>query len=97
MAAKTEHKPVMRTCTCGCERSFDAATGYSGRPHAPVRRYATAECRQDARNRVRREATAWERDTAGLREMHELEDGGQLSLDPTPLPPVPDRPERVAS
>lgn len=97
MKAKTEHKPVMRSCACGCERTFDAATSYGGHRHAPTRRYATPRCQKDARNHIRRVAAAWDRDTAALREMHELEERGQLSLDPTPLPPVPDRPERAAS
>jgi hypothetical protein len=97
MTATTEHKPVPRACACGCGRTFDAASTYGGQPHAPVRRYARPECRQGSRNRVRREVATWERDTAGLREMHALENSGQLSLDPTLLPPVPDRAERVAS
>lgn len=95
---KTEHKTVERTCASAtCGRTFDAATTYGGRPARPVRLYCRPRCAADARNRIRRLQSAYDRQYEALIEMHELEQAGQVSLVEEPLPAVPPRPERSAS
>lgn len=73
-----------------CGRCYARDLTHDGRRHAPQRRYCSKRCRAlaSAHRRLprRRHAARW----AALTAMHELESAGQTSLDPTPLPPVPE-------
>lgn len=93
-----ERAKVIRACAhVPCGEKFDAATDYAGHPHAPVRKYHSPACSEAARNAIRREQAAHDRQFAALEEMHQLEDQGQLSLIDDALPAVPNRPTRRAS
>lgn len=91
----TDRQKVERTCAhVPCGVNFDAATDYAGHAHAPVRKYHSLACAAAARNAIRREQAAHERQYTALEELHQLEAGGQLSLVDEALPPVPARPSR---
>lgn len=96
MPAKTtpEASPVLLIGCASptCQTVFNARLDYAGVPHNGQRRYCTEQCRDEARNAVRRARTQWRRQHEALIDLHVREDAGQLSLDPTPLPPLPPRP-----
>lgn len=75
-------------CPC-CGRVFDPASSYAGHPGSR-RKWCSTECRdliqRDRKRSKRKHRKQW----ASLIALHEQESAGQLSLDPSPLPPVPE-------
>lgn len=73
-----------------CSRAFATDLTHDGRRHARQRRYCSRRCRAVAaswrRLPRRRHARRW----AALTALHAQEAAGQTSLDPRPLPDVPE-------
>jgi DNA (cytosine-5)-methyltransferase 1 len=75
-------------CPC-CGRAFDPATSYAGHKGSR-RRYCSTACRAAARADLAKRRRQHHKRYAALMALHAMEAAGQLSLDPTPLPTVPE-------
>ena len=84
MSALGRREPVLTCAECGRTYPRDL--------WGPRSKTCSPHCYRQRRNRRARQLYRWRVETAELRERHELEQAGQLTITDTPLTSVPPQP-----